>query len=92
MPLPVTFPLFSLKFAEKSGLSSLFYLYVQLQCHFDVFKLLSLYIYVSPADGDKNGSAPAKSDKKFALILMNYFLVASCITVLHELLPCELVA
>jgi hypothetical protein len=24
----------------------------------------SLYIYVSPADGDENGSAPAKSGKK----------------------------
>jgi len=53
-----------------------------------------IYIHVSPADGDENGSAPAKSGKKkkIAPILVNYFPVVSRITVLCELLPRELVA
>ena len=63
---------------------------------FDVFNLLSPYIYVSPADGDENGNTPAKSGKKICTdpqpILMNYFLVVSHITMLYELLPHELVA
>ena len=60
VPLSVVFPLFGLKIRVEQPILSVYLIAMSLLMSLNY----SVYIYVSPADGDENGSAPAKSGKK----------------------------